>query len=300
MQEAFGDYRILEPIARSETVHAYRARDTRSGRTVAIKVLTSPRLRDPVLRRQVLGEAQAASALSHPNIATLYEIGEHDDQPYLVFEFVQGQLLGAVIAGRPLNARRAIEYAIETADALADAHASGLIHQAISPDTIVLNAKGHAKTLDFGTGSYLIAVAPGAPGRGGPDAAMPCWAPEQRAGATATVVHRADIYALGLVLIEMLTGQRWPIGAAPPGNLSGDVDGIIRKMIAEQPHRRFDSAATLAAELRQTAAAIDTRPAVVAAPRAVPVRPAGGPGWILFGFAVAIAVALLWFAARLW
>ena len=254
--------------------------------------------RDPLLRRQVLAEAQAASALSHPNIATLYELGEHDDQPYLVFEFVQGQRLSALIAGRPLNAWRAIEYASEIADALADAHASGLIHQAISPDTVIVTARGHAKTLDFGMGTYLVAVVSGTPGRDALDGAMPYWAPEQSAGTTAD--HRADIYALGLVLIEMLTGQRWPGGGAPLGNLPHEVAGIIRNMIADQPNRRFDSAATLAAELRQ-ATAIDRRPAVVTSPHAAPARPAaGGPTWILLGLAVAIAITLFWLAARLW
>jgi serine/threonine protein kinase len=299
MQEAFGDYRILESIVGSESVDVFRARDTRTGRTVAIKVLTSPLIDDALLRRRVLDEAQAASALSHPNIATLYKLGERDDQPYLVFEFVQGQLLSALIAGRPLNARLAIEYAIEVADALADAHASGLVHQAISPDTVVVTVRGHAKTLDFGMGAYLIAVASGTERRRLSDAATAYWAPEQRAGAA--VDHRADIYALGLVLIEMLSGRRLPIGDVPAGSLPREVTGIIRKMTADQSDRRSDSAATLAAELRLAASAIDNRPAAVRAISAVPARQGGGvPPWIVFVFGVALAVTLFWLAAHMW
>src|SRR3954467_3532473 len=105
MQDALGDYRILEPIAAREAVDVFRARDTRSGRTVAIKVLTSPLIDDPLRRDRFLAEAQAASILFHPNTATLYEVGERDHQPYLVFEFVAGQMLSGLIGGRPLNAR---------------------------------------------------------------------------------------------------------------------------------------------------------------------------------------------------
>jgi serine/threonine protein kinase len=291
MQGALGDYRILEPIAGSEAVEVFRARDTRSGRTVAIKVLTSPLMDDPLRRRQFLAEAQAASTLFHPNIATLYELGERDHQPYLVFEFVDGQMLSALIAGRPLNARRAIEFAIQVADALADAHASDLVHQAISPDTVVVTAKGHAKTLDFGMGAYLVAVA---------TEATAYWAPEQRAGAP--VDRRADIYALGVVLSEMLTG-RLPRSEAPAGDLPREVIGIIQKMIANDRDRRFDSAATLAGELRQAAAAIDQRPAMVTAlpPVPVPARQAAGvPAWILLIVGVVLAAALLWLAGRVW
>jgi serine/threonine-protein kinase len=284
MQESLGDYRILERIGGGETADVFRARDTRSGRTVAIKVLTSPLLDDPVRRRQFLDDAQAAAALSHPNIAALYELGEHDHRPYLVFEFVQGQTLSALIGGHPLNTRRAIELAIQVADGLADAHASHLVHRAITPDTIIVTAKGNAKTIDFGLSGYLAA-------------APAYWAPEQLAGAGGD--HRVDIYALGLVLIEMLTGRRPSSGEAPQGRLPGEVTAVVQRMIAADPDRRFDSAATLAAELRQVATAIDARPPVVAAVVSAAAGPRRVPRWMLVVLALAATAALIWLAWRL-
>jgi serine/threonine protein kinase len=297
MQESLGDYRILEPIGGGGSAQVFRARDTRSGRTVAIKVLTSPLTSDPAQRRQFLDDAHAAMALSHPNIATLYELGEHEGHPYLVFEFVPGQTLSGLIAGRPLNARRAIEFAIQAADALADAHASNLLHRGITPDTIVVTARGIAKIIDFGLGAYGTAVAASALSAGVTSAATAYWSPEQVAGAA--VDHRVDIYALGLVLSEMLTGRHPSEAARMAAGLTGDIAGIVRKMTADHPDRRFDSAATLAAELRQVAATIDGRtPSTVSpGPPSTTARQNRMAGWMLAVLALAVLAVLTALAA---
>src|SRR5580704_7311875 len=129
MFETLGHYKILDRIGAGGMGEVYRARDTRLGRTVAIKVLTAGVATDPVRRERFLRDARAATALSHPNIAALYEIGEDQDQLFLVLEYAPGETLRETIAGRPLNPRRAIDLAVQIADALADAHAAGIVHR---------------------------------------------------------------------------------------------------------------------------------------------------------------------------
>src|SRR4051812_2953402 len=149
-----GPYEVLAAIGAGGMGEVYRARDTRLGRTVAIKVLPDDLAADADRRERLLREARAAAALSHHNIAALYEIGEDQGHLFLVFEFVPGKTLRAEIGGRPINPRRAIGFAIEIADALADAHAEGVIHRDIKPDNIIITPKEHAKVLDFGLATW--------------------------------------------------------------------------------------------------------------------------------------------------
>src|SRR5438552_1180098 len=123
MLDHLAQYKILERIGAGGMGEVYRARDTRVGRTVAIKVLPAAVADDPERRARFLREARASASLSHPNIAALYEIGEEQGHMFLAFEFVPGETLKVAIGGRPLNARRAVDLATQIADALADAHA---------------------------------------------------------------------------------------------------------------------------------------------------------------------------------
>ena len=136
----------------------WRARDARLGRTVALKVLDPHVTADPERRARFLKEARAAAALSHPNIAALYGIGEDQGELFLVFEFVPGESLKTVIGGRPLNPRRAIDLAVQIADALADAEADGIVHRDIKPATH-RPPKGNAKILDFCRAAWTTVVA---------------------------------------------------------------------------------------------------------------------------------------------
>src|SRR5882724_736 len=154
MFETLGLYKILDRIGAGGLGEVYRARDTRLGRTVAIKVVSGAIAGDPDRRERLVRGARAATALSHPNIAALYEIGEDQDHLFLVFEYAPGETLKRTIAGRPLNPRRAIDLAVQIADALADAHAEGIVHRDIKPDTIIVTPKGNAKILDFGLATW--------------------------------------------------------------------------------------------------------------------------------------------------
>ncbi len=282
MFETLGQYKILNLIGEGGMGQVYRARDTRLGRTVAIKVLAATVAGDGERRERFLQEARATAALSHPNISALYEIGDENGQLYLVFEFVPGETLTQAIAGRPLNPRRALDLSIQMADAIADAHAAGIVHRDIKPSNIIVTPKGHAKILDFGLATWtsggsereqaptMVATAAGT--TLGTVAYM---SPEQALGEA--VDERTDIFSLGIVLFEMLTGKLpfkgatstalalQIVQAAPqaPSSVNSSVprelDPIVTKALAKSLDQRYESAATMAAELRAVAAILDVR-----------------------------------------
>jgi serine/threonine protein kinase len=326
MFDTLGQYKVLERIGTGGLGDVFRARDTRHGRTVALKVLPPDLVVEAARRERFLKDARACAALSHPNIAALYEISEDRGRTFLVFEFVAGETLKAATAGRPLNPRRALGYAVQIADALADAHAAGVTHLDLKPDNILVTPRGNAKILDCGLASWTggggardraaRATASAAPVYGETVArTVPYMSPEQAQAKPAD--SRSDIFSLGIVLFEMLTGKtpfEGPTPAAvlqqmthadpvPPSVLNADLprelDGIVLKMLARDPDKRQASAATVAAELRGVAAGLNIRvpselPAVRAA--AQPRRPA--LGWIV-GALVLIALAgLVWLASR--
>lgn len=326
--ESFGHYKVLDRIGAGGLGEVYRARDTRLGRTVAIKVVPASLAGDPDRRARLLADARALSALSHPNVAALYEVGDEPDRLYLVFEFVPGETLATVIGGRPLNPRRAVDIAIQLADALADVHAVGLASHDIRPDNIVVTPKGAAKILDVGLARWTAggtarerAAATVATGVGMSRDMAAYLSPEQAVGER--VDHRADIFSLGVVLFEMLTG-RLPFSgrtasdlvlqiaqATPPRvrevspTLPAELDGVVQKALAKSLDQRYEAAATIAAELRAVAAVLETRANVVDNPaRRLPARPPR-PGRWLAGVIVLLAMALgAWFGRaailRLW
>ncbi len=315
-------YTILEQIGRGGMGEVYRARDTRLGRTVAIKVLPAEVAAEPQRRERFLREARAAAALSHPNIATLFEVGEENGRLYLVFEYVPGQTLRAVLGGRPMNTRRAVDLAIQLADALGDAHAAGIVHRDLKPDNIVVTPKGNAKILDFGLATWTRG---GAARRAAPATVetapgvvlgtLAYMSPEQARGEE--VDERSDIFSLGVVIFEMLTGRN-PFASAggglsaatsilrdqppPPSTvnreLPGEIDAILARTLAKDPAERYQAAVALAAELRALAAILDVR-ASTASPAAV--APAASPRrrgrWLPAALVAALVVAGAW-AAR--
>ena len=302
MLDELGHYRILERIGAGGLGNVFRARDTRVGRTVALKVVADAIARDAEKRARLIADAQAAAPLSHPNIATLYEIGEDKGQLYLVFEFVPGDTLATSIAGRPMNSRHAAEHGVQIADALAEAHASGIIHGDINPHNIILTPKGSAKILDFGLAAWS----------GGADTVSAYRSPEQLQDLP--IDHRTDIFSFGVVLFEMLTGRRpfngtsetlssrTPVPGAFNAALRPDFDAILARALARTPADRYQAAATLAAELRSVAAMLDVRsgdaePATVAPSRAIrrPQRRSRAP--IFFGLlalAFVTAIVAMW------
>ena len=305
MPEVIAHYKLLEQIGRGGLGDVYRARDTRLGRTVAIKFPSGDLTTDPVRREALLSQAHTLTALSHPSIATLFEVGEDRERPYLVFEFVPGEPLSAMIDGRPIHPRRAVDFGIQLADALADAHVVNLVHGDIRPATIVVTPKDRAKLLDYGMSAFTGRGTARAPG-GDParhDATVPYLPPEEIAGARPD--PRGDIFALGCVLFEMLTGrQAFPMPARqspPPPSAANravpaELDAIVARMLMPDPDARYQSAATIAAELRGVAAILDVRTATHEAEFTMET-PSGArrlTAWLLALGAVAAVLAAAW------
>ena len=254
---AVAHYNLLERLEPAGPGDLYRARDTRLGRTVAIRLLPPDFPREPAARADLLEKARVLIGMSHPNITTLFDAGEHDGRLFLAFEFLKGQSLRAEMAGRPMNMRRAVELAVQVADAVADAHAAGFVHGGLSPDSIVITAKGHAKIPAF-----ELASRGGFEQDTGAVKLRDYDSPEEARGQAAD--ERSDIYSVGAVLYEMITTRR-PLhrGASAPSasntHVPAELDDIVLRAVAPNPDSRFQSAATFAAELRAIAAILDVR-----------------------------------------
>ncbi len=273
MVEQLGHYKILDRIGAGGLGEVYRARDTRLGRTVAVKLPADDLQRDGARLARLASDARAASVLSHPNIAALYEISNEGGQVFLVFEYVPGEPLERVIAGRPLNVRRAVDLATQIADALADGHAADLPHGRLTPDTIMVTPKGNAKILDYG---------------------FAAWSSHPPASAADAP---SDIRALGAVMFEMLTGKAPAGGATNVGaGVPPDLSEVVRKALDPRAGAGYEAAATCAAELRSVAAMLDVRAAEAEPVRPPRPRPArGSRTWIVIAIVAAIVAAvLLW------
>ncbi len=254
---AVAHYNLLERLDPAGPGDLYRARDTKLGRTVAIRLLPPEFTREPAARADFLEKARVLIAMSHPNVTTLFDAGEHSGRLFLAFEFLKGQSLRAEMAGRPMNIRRAVELAVQVADAVADAHAAGFVHGGLSPDSIVITAKGHAKIPAF-----ELASRGGFEQDAGEVKLRDYDSPEEARGQSAD--ERSDIHSVGSVLYEMITTRR-PLhrGASAPSasnaHVPPELDEIVLKAVAPNPDSRFQSVATFAAELRAVAAILDVR-----------------------------------------
>jgi serine/threonine protein kinase len=291
---AIAHYTLLERLEPSGPGDLYRARDTRLGRTVTVRVLPAEFPPDPAGRAELLERAATTKALSHPNITTLFDFGEHDGRPFLVFEYLKGQSLRAEMAGRPMNVRRAVELAIQMADGISEAHGAGFIHGGLSPDTVVVTAKGHAKIPAF-----ELASRSGFDETSGGVRLHDYDSPEEARGQEAD--DRSDIYSVGAMLYEMLTTKRpQPKGAAAPGasnaNVPKELDEVVLKAVAPNPDLRYQSAATFAAELRSVGAILDVRGAPGDEPEAAEAESTSVGRVVVMTIVIAILIAeVVWY-----
>ncbi|MEP6994878.1 MAG: serine/threonine-protein kinase, partial [Acidobacteriota bacterium] len=212
-----GPYEILAPIGAGGMGEVYRARDPRLNRDVAIKVLPASFSADADRLRRFEQEAKAAGLLNHPNITAVYDIGSHDDAPYVVQELLEGETLRAALAGGRLAPRKAMDYALQIAHGLAAAHEKGIVHRDLKPENLFVTQDGRVKILDFGLakltqpeGSVSSATNLPTETRGTEPGVvlgtLGYMSPEQVRGRPAD--PRSDIFSFGAILYEMLSGKR--------------------------------------------------------------------------------------------
>src|SRR5271163_281370 len=269
-----GPYEIIAPVGAGGMGEVYRAKDTRLGRDVALKILPESFARDVDRLRRFEQEARAVAALNHPNILAIHDIGEQSGSPFLVSELLEGGPLRQAMDHGPLPIRKTIDYGVQIAHGLAAAHDKGIVHRDLKPENLFVTKEGRIKILDFG----LAKLKQQPDSDGGADGIAPTqtkqtepgvvmgtvgyMSPEQVRGKT--VDHRTDIFAFGAILYEMLTGKRafhrstsaetmtailnddppsisQIVQTTPPG-----LQRVVHRCLEKNPEQRFHSASDLA------------------------------------------------------
>ena len=317
---AIGPYEVISPIGVGGMGEVYRARDTRLGRIVALKFISSEVHADRFARERLGREAQLASSLNHPNIVTVHDVGEEQGHPYVVMELIEGESLQQRLDTGRFKTREVLDIACQLADGLAAAHGAGVVHRDLKPQNIMLTSDGRAKIVDFGLSkstprtldpdeltvisSELTAehVVLGTAGY---------MSPEQVAGQRAD--GRTDQFALGIVLYEMLSGRRAFKKGTSAQTMAAIVDeeppslfgmspkvpdplvALVERCMAKNPQRRYASTHDLARDLH------DLRDTIISGSRASVPGPAGRlPSRRWWVGAALLAIAALAIAAALW
>ena len=270
-----GPYEILSPLGAGGMGEVYRARDSRLGREVAIKVIPEAFARDPDRLARFEREARSASALSDPHIVVVYDVGEENGIRYFASELVEGPDLRAIMERGPMPVRRILDLGAQIAEGLAAAHEKGILHRDLKPENVLVSKDRLAKIADFGLAKIAEPAAEGASqtptaaaestGTGIVMGTVSYMSPEQARGAV--VDHRSDQFALGSILYEMAAGRKAfarptaaetmtailredpePLAAAAPTS-PAPLRWIVERLLAKEPHERYDSTRDLAKDL---------------------------------------------------
>jgi eukaryotic-like serine/threonine-protein kinase len=315
--QRLGAYEIVAPLGAGGMGEVYRARDTRLNRPVAVKVVPASIAASPDALARFEREARAVAALSHPNILAIYDFGQTPEATYAVMELLEGETLRARLAAGPLPARKAVDIGVQIARALAAAHDRHIVHRDLKPENIFLTTDGSVKVLDFGlartvgapTGQTAVETLTVATEPGTVLGSVGYMAPEQVRGDD--VDHRADLFALGCVLFEMLTGRRAfsretaaetmtailredPPDLAPGAVVPPVVARVVHRCLEKRPEERFQSARDLAFALETSLHATRVAPGTVAAVR----TPAGKrySRWLMLAAGAILGALSVWVA----
>jgi Tol biopolymer transport system component/tRNA A-37 threonylcarbamoyl transferase component Bud32 len=282
-------YEILEKLGEGGMGVVYKARDSRLKRFVALKVLPAGKVADAERKQRFVQEARSASALNHPNIVTVYDIGQADGVDFIAMEYVEGKTLDEAIGRKGLKLNETLRLAIQMADALAKAHTAGIVHRDLKPGNVMVTLEGRVKVLDFGL-AKLAETAPPSPEEPTVTEQRPTelglvvgtasyMSPEQAEGKN--VDARSDIFSFGSVLYEMLTGRRAFRRDSPaltlaailhmeppplPEGTPSEIEKIIARCLRKDPSRRFQSMADLRVTLEELKEESDSGKLVPAAP----------------------------------
>jgi eukaryotic-like serine/threonine-protein kinase len=279
-----GRYEVRSKIGEGGMGEVYLAQDTKLGRNVALKILPAELASNQDRMRRFTQEAKAAAALNHPNIAHIYEIGEHDGASFIAMEYVDGYALRQLIHDRQTDLAKLLRWLQHVAEGLAKAHSAGIVHRDLKPDNIMITREGHAKILDFGLAKLIEPQRTSGPRDGVSEVATAIMqhhstpgavlgtvgymSPEQAQGKVNEIDHRSDVFSFGCILYEVITGRKAFEGkdaidslnriireqpeaiATLAPNAPADLQRIVRRCLAKDPEERYQTIKDVAIEIK--------------------------------------------------